>query len=233
MAKRTNSLALILWLGAAACVVGGGYLVFDLGRLSGGFSLLDTRRISAENAATIGEQAAEIENLQRQVAILETARAVDRETYSQVEENLARLEARIQTQNEELAFYQGIVSPEDGASGLRVQSLEIEPGGDEGRYLLRLVLVQAIVHSKNVKGSVKLAISGLADGREAEYDSAALAAEGESGSIGYDFRYFQTIERQVVLPEGFLARTVKLEVRPAEPRGDLIERSYQWVAAKG
>src|SRR5690606_34897958 len=100
--------------------------------------------------ARLAEQTAARAELERENAVLRTSREVDRETYAQVEANLARLETTIQAQEEELAFYRGIVSPQDGHLGLRVQSLEILPGDRERHYLLRLVLVQAIVHSRRV-----------------------------------------------------------------------------------
>ena len=65
---------------------------------------------------------------------------------------MGELQAQIQAQEEELVFYRGIVSPQDGVAGLRIQSLEVLPGDGENRYLLRLLLVQAIVHSRRVAG---------------------------------------------------------------------------------
>src|SRR5690606_14768964 len=100
------------------------------------------------------------------------------------------LQERIRAQEEELVFYRGIVSPQDGIAGLRVQSLEAIPGDAERRYSLRLVLVQAIVQSRRVSGSVKVRLEGLKDGEAASFDAEDLAV-GNDYDMDYEFRYFQ------------------------------------------
>src|SRR5690606_17910961 len=127
-------------------------------------SLLDHRSTLEQNAELRAAHSAAVAELERELAILRTSREIDRETYAQVEATLTRLESTIQTQEEELAFYRGIVSPQDGHAGLRIQSLEVLPGDRERHYMLRLVLVQAIVHSRRVSGVVKLRIEGIVDG---------------------------------------------------------------------
>lgn len=233
MGRRNSRFSYLLLGGVIVCLLASAYLSFELGRYSAGFSLFDIKRDKAEMQAVMDDQAKTIDDLQRQVAILQTALEVDRETYAQVEASSARLQAQIQTQNEELAFYQGIVSPEDGTTGLRVQSLDIEAGDSEREFNLRLVLVQAIVQSQNVSGSVKLKVSGLLNDAEVEYELPALVTDDSKARIGYEFRYFQTIERELVLPEGFLAKTVQLEISPSTPRGDPIVANYRWATASG
>lgn len=212
-----------------ACLVAVVYLSYELGRYQAGYAIMDVRRAAATREDLISEQASQIEALERQVAILETAREVDRETYAQVEANLTQLERQIQTQQEELAFYQGIVSPEDGASGLRIQSFSVEPGRSERTYSIRLVLVQAIVHSQRVTGSVKLLVSGRSQsGERVALDLPALGVADAAAEARYGFRYFQTLGFDVMLPLGFAAESVEVEVQPAQPSGPAIVASYAW-----
>ena len=158
-----------------ALLLGGGYLTFELGRYQGGYSFLDQRRERAEYEQIITELESDIGELRRQITVLETSREIDRETYAQVEATLTQLQARIQRQEEELAFYQGIVSPGDGVAGLRIQNLEVTPADAEQRYLIRLVLVQAIIHERRVSGVVKLVVSGNRAGETVGLDLAELA----------------------------------------------------------
>ena len=136
------------------------YLAFELGRYQSGYSMLDHRRERAALAERLAEERGVSDELRRQLAIAETAGDIDRATYSQVESTLGELQAQIQAQEEELVFYRGIVSPQDGVAGLRIQSLEVLPSDGEGRYLLRLLLVQAIVHSRRVVGRRQAATRG-------------------------------------------------------------------------
>jgi hypothetical protein len=210
------------------------YLAYSLGQIRAGFSLLDHRREIAELQRHLTEEQATSDELRRQLAIAQTSGEIDRETYSRVESNLGDLQAKIQSQEEELAFYRGIVSPQDGVAGLRIQSLEVLPGDGERRYTLRVVLVQAIVHSRKVSGEVKLQLEGTRDGKMASFDVADLAAGDGRYDMGYEFRYFQGLETDLELPVGFEPQHVNVEIVPHEARADHVTQSFEWsVAAAG
>lgn len=233
MSSRQQWFTRLLVVLGVVVVAAGAYLSFELGRYQAGYSLLDEQRRMERYEAELAEREARIEELERERAILETSREIDRETYAQVETELERLQQRIQAQEEELAFYRGIVTPEDGISGLRIQSLEIGGAESERRHRLRLTLVQAIVHNERVSGSVRLVFGGQLDGEPAELGYEDVAAGSGPPALGYDFRYFQTLERELVLPVGFEPDTVTVEVRPREPRGDPITKQFGWEAAGG
>ncbi|HEY8520523.1 MAG TPA: DUF6776 family protein [Gammaproteobacteria bacterium] len=232
MALRGLRRARVLYTSGALLLVAFGYLCYELGRYRAGYSLFDHRRAVEELQTQLDAERRSKEELGRQVAILETSREIDRETYARVEENLSQLEAQIQTLEEELAFYRGIVSPQDGHSGLRVHNVEIEALDGERAYALRLVLVQAIVHSRQVKGVVRFRIEGTRDGQPEELELAELDDEGPA-ELEYEFRYFQELEREVVLPAGFEPARVHVEIRPSEPRGERVTQTFEWAATPG
>lgn len=214
-------------------VAGGFVLAYELGRLNGGFSFLDQRNERESLNAIIAERDRTIEDLQRTIAILETSQDIDRETYAQVEVNLDELQARIQAQEEELAFYRGIISPEDGVAGLRVQTLELRPTETSDSYVLHLVLVQAITHDRRVSGTVRFDIAGTLGGDHVRYGLDELLGEESVASLAYSFRYFQDLQRELVLPNGFRPTEVLLEIRPREPSGDALEQSFDWASVAG
>jgi hypothetical protein len=226
MTRRRRPVSLLALTGALT--VGSLYLVFELGRHQGGYSILDHRRDRAELAAGLAEEQATNEELRRQLAIVETASEIDRATYEQIRAMLGELEAQIQAQEEELVFYRGIVSPQDGIAGLRIQSLEVLPGDGEGRHLLRLLLVQSIVHSRRLSGNVKLQLEGMRDGQMASFDVAELVAPGEPYDMAYEFRYFQGLETELQLPAGFEPLNVIVEIWPNEARAERINQTFEW-----
>ena len=232
MSRRTNPhrRPVLAYLVGVALLVSGGYLLYELGRYQGGYSVFDQRREREETVQVLAERDASIEDLRHQLTVLKTSREIDRETYAQVENNLSELQGRIQAQEEELAFYQGIVSPEDGVAGLRIQALEVAPTDSEQRYTLRLVLVQAIIHDDRVAGVVTFNITGSRDGAPLELELGDLVVDGESGELAYGFRYFQGLEQELVLPVGFEPDRVDVEISPREPRGQNVSQSFQWSA---
>jgi hypothetical protein len=223
------------WTYALAVVVAGGclYLAFELGRYQSGYDALDRRRERGALAAQLAEERAASDELRRQLAIAETAGDIDRATYSQVESSLGELQAQIQAQEEELVFYRGIVSPQDRVAGLRIQSLEVLPSDGEGRYVVRLLLVQAIVHSRSVAGAVKLQLEGVQNGQIASFDAAELVAPGEPYDMAYEFRYFQGLETELALPVGFEPQRVAVEIWPSEARAERINQTFEWSAVTG
>jgi hypothetical protein len=214
-------------------VLAGAYLSFELGRYEAGYSIMDHRRSIAKLERAVAEEHASSDELRRQLAIDETSREIDRETYARVEANLAELQARIQAQEEELVFYRGIVGPQDGVGGLRIQSLEVVPGDDERHYVLRLVLVQGLVHSRKVSGVVKLQLEGMQDGQTASLDAAQLVADTGGYDMAYEFRYFQGLECEVVLPVGFEPSRINAQISPSESRAEKVEQSFEWSTVTG
>src|SRR5690606_37632436 len=164
-----------------------------------------------------------------------TSRDIDTKTYSEIEASLGALEARIKAQEEELVFYRGIVAPEEGGADLRVQGLEVVPQDSERRYLVTVVLAQAIVHSRDAKGVVTLRVEGLEDGEPATYDLADLAVDWEGADgpqrydMSYEFRYFQGLEAAIELPVGFEPARLHVEADPAAARAEHVSRSFEWA----
>ena len=224
-----------VWTYAAVALVAAGclYLVYELGRYQGGYSIVDHRRERADLAAKLADEQSVSDELRRQLAIGETASEIDRATYAQVETTLGDLQAQIQAQEEELVFYRGIVSPQDRVAGLRIQSLEALSGDGERRYVVRLLLVQAIVHSRVVSGAVKLQLEGLKDGQTASFDAAELVVPGEPYDMAYEFRYFQGLEAELALPIGFEPQRMTVEIWPSEARAERINQTFEWPAIAG
>jgi hypothetical protein len=223
------------WMSAAIVVVAAGclYLAYELGRYRSGYSIVDHRRETADLSARLAAEQAVSDELRRQLAIGETASEIDRATYDEVRAELGDLQARIQEQEEELVFYRGIVSPQDRVAGLRIQSLEALPSDGERGYLVRLLLVQAIVHNRAVSGSVKLQLEGVQDGQTATLDAAELVVPGESYDMDYEFRYFQGLEAELTLPVGFEPQRMIVEIWPSETRAERINQTFEWPAIAG
>ncbi|MDH3547673.1 MAG: hypothetical protein OEN22_11260, partial [Gammaproteobacteria bacterium] len=148
----------------AIVIAVGGYLVFEFGRIQADYSIVEAARERDVFEDRIDELEDEIVSLKEEVALLETHRNIDREAYNEVEASLISLQAKIQEQSDAIAFYRGIVSPADGAAGLRVQDLKLSRGSTERAYKVRLILVQSLKHDRKVSGDVSLTIEGIQDG---------------------------------------------------------------------
>lgn len=201
--------------------------MFEFGRYRSGYSKLAEMQHRSELAATIDKLEKENEQLRQAVAAAELARDVDRQAYADVEKNLADLQAQVLKHREELTFYRGIVSPEDGIGGLRIQRFQVVPGAAEHHYRLRLVLVQSMRQDAVVSGSVGIQIEGVRDNKPVQLALNDTVGEPRpDAQLPFRFRYFQNIEQDIMLPEGFEPRAVNVEVRTAKLSP--MRESYPW-----
>jgi cell division protein FtsB len=217
----------------ALLVVFTGYLVFEYGRISAGYDVVDAASERGELEAHIKSLDDEIEALKQEVALLETHREIDREAYREVEGSLITLQAKIQEQRDAIAIYRGIVSPADGNSGLRVQDLKLTRGAKEREVNMLLVLVQAMKHDRKVSGDVAVSIEGSEDGAGRTYALTDLLPADADKAWPFSFRYFQDFDRLLVLPDGFTPERVHVEVRSKTRSISSIEESFAWAMSQG
>jgi hypothetical protein len=216
-----------VWAAAAIVAVLLFYGIFEFGRFVGGYSTV--AQLQQRRELNTAMQTLELENdrLRSAVAAMELARNVDGKAYSDVEKDLADLQGQLLKQREELTFYRGIVSPEDGIGGLRVQRFEILPGEAEGHFLLRVVLVQSMRQEVAVSGRVKLQIEGTRGAASAVLSLAEAGGAARSdGQLPFKFRYFQNLEHEIVLPSDFEPRLVNVEVTASKLAP--VRESYPW-----
>jgi len=220
-----------LALGAVAIAVL--YLVFEFGRIQAGYNTVDAAAERTALEAEISALEGEINRLNEQIVMLETAADIEKAAYKDVESSLVDLQAKIQEQQDAIAFYRGIVSPADGNAGLRVQDLKLSRADRERVWNIRLVLVQAMKHDRKVSGDVVLTIAGTEDGEPRAYSYSELLPEDADGSWAFSFRYFQDFDREVILPDGFTPEEVTISVQSRTRSIASIEESFRWASHLG
>jgi hypothetical protein len=216
-----------------ALCAGALYLSYEFGRIRAGYNIVEAMAERGELENRIAALEKDKLALSEQIALLETHRSIDREAYAEVEKSLGRLQAKIQEQQDAIAFYRGIVSPADGNAGLRVQDFRLSRGQQEREFNIRLVLVQAMKHDRKVSGAVSLSIAGLQNGEQKSYEYDELAPGESRSDWDFSFRYFQDFDRQVVLPDGFEPERVTVEVESRTKSIASIEESYAWHSSQG
>ena len=78
-----------------------------------------------------------------------------------------------------------------------------------------------------MSGSVVVQLEGVRDNRPVQLRlSEAADTERADGLLPFQFRYFQNLEQDIVLPDGFEPRAVNVEVRSA--RLAPVRESYPW-----
>jgi hypothetical protein len=209
------------------------WYIYDLGQQRAGFDRQKANERYAELQAEFIDIQKENRRLRDRVALLETNNKVDSEAYRRVESQLSQLQEKILDQQEELGFYEGIVGPSQSA-GLRVQDFELAQGIDSSAYRVHLVLAQALRNDRRVSGYVELMVKGVADGEMRTLNLRDLAADGhKNGRLDFSFRYFQNLQANLVLPDGFAPSLVIVKLTPSGKKAEIVEKTYEWAILAG
>jgi len=219
-----------LWL-SLIVVVALLLVMFLLGRAWQGYEL-ERLRLSRE---VLQNRVAELELRNRQLvqrnAQLESSSRVEGDAYDQARQTLVALQKEILDLKEQLVFYQGIVSPEELALGVRIQSFALRPRNDMGLYAYKLVLTKQGKSDTVLKGRVELRIMGARDGRQQALPLKQVKPDFTDKDSRFSFRYFQVFEGAVQIPDNFDPYEVIIEVKPTTRKVKAFTRSIPWSKA--
>jgi hypothetical protein len=218
-----------LWLPYLA-VAGASVLAFWVGYQRGQLAAgLDAAGVARERRL-LGNKVKQLEAdnslLTAKAAELEMARRLDRDAYGQVERTLGDLQSKLARQGDDLAFYRSIVSPADGVQGLRIQRFEVKSGTSPRDFTISVTLIQAMRQESVVSGLVQVIVHGMAGDRPARHSIGEMIGRPRA-QLPFSFRYFQTIEQDVTLPEGFLPFDVEVQVRSSKLKFPMQQR-FPW-----
>ncbi len=210
-------------------VVGSGWGLFEYGRIRGGYDRVATASEKAALLAASAEDRKLAERSREQLVILERTREVERKAYDDLEQAVATLQDEIQELKGELAFYRGIVSPSDGREGLTLQEFGVTPALGDRAWRYKLVLTQVRKNDTVAIGSVDMTIEGIQAGEPARLPIKTLAKAGKL-QTAFRFKYFQDMQGEFVLPEGFQPAKILVVVDPRGSKHQRLEESYDWPA---
>lgn len=221
--------AWIVGVALAAMFVIGGYLLFEYGRSRAGFDQLGALRARAELRREIRARDATIRALQRESAELATLRRSQAEERAELARTIGELQAEVARQSQQLAFYRGIVVQGANAAEARVQQLRVVPGSVPGRFVVRLRLVQSGRPDRNIAGNVLLTVEGRRAAAPAVLDMAALFGAPDH-ELPFSFRYFENLDREIVIPDGFRPERIIVELRSSRREVAPVSQTFIWDA---
>jgi hypothetical protein len=217
------------WLavtGGVAAVILGLWLAFVYGEYRAGFD----RQAAVALKDSLADAQERADALNDQITALQRQRTVDQDARTQVQVTLEELQRKQADLQEEVAFYKGIISPGSGEEGLRVQSLRVASDGAPRLYHYRLVLTQVRTRELKISGSVYMKVYGTQDGKPVTLDARDISPNGK-GPTGFAFQYFQSLEGDMLLPQGFTPGHV--EVTAQESGHSAVQQNFDWQGLSG
>jgi len=221
--RRLIILAVVALLAAFAL-----YIVYELGRFNAGYDRLEAAQQRTELEVVIERLGKSNRELRTQLAELDTIRIGRAREQAEVTRTIGDLQAQVARQTQELAFYRGIVAQGASAVGVKVQQLHIAAGAKPQHFILHISLVRTVRPDSVAIGSVGLSIDGATtDGKATTLDLPALSP-GKQKELPFNFRYFENLDQEVVLPAGFQPEKVAAEVRSSKKDVAPASQSFPW-----
>ncbi|MBU2879418.1 MULTISPECIES: DUF6776 family protein [Alteromonadaceae] len=156
---------------------------------------------------------------------LEVQRLAVKKSQQMLEQGLAN-EAKLK---EEIQFYQRVMAPELEQDGFVIEAFEIKKSLSDRAYWFELVLMQQDKIKNVVKGSIEVSIIGSEAGKPKQYSLSELVTQ-ESSELSFSFKYFQTIQGEMILPQNFSPEKILVKTKIFQfkrKRGEL-ERTFDW-----
>lgn len=204
-----------------------GWSLFEFGRFHAGYDVIDARMEQESLQTFVMELEARIVELREQNAILKRATQVERKAYADVNTSLKMLQTEILELNEELAFYRGIVSPRDASRGLRLQRYTFVSNGQNRGYRYKVVLTQVLKNDRLARGLVNFVFEGLYNS-ERKVLALADVTKPVIKQLNYRFKYFQNLEGDILLPDGYEPLRVIIQILPRGRKQDMITSTFNW-----
>ena len=180
----------------------------------------------------VAEQEQELELLRQRLAVFGSSDKVTQQAMEQNRRTIKLLEEQIFKQQQDLAFYKGVLAPASRREGIRIRAFELQATDAPQRFRYKLLMSRVGTSDEALQGRLRITIEGLQDGKPATLELAALSDEVSESSIAVSFKHFQSFPEagrfgELQLPEGFEPRQVKVQ---AEVEGDKpLSRTFEWI----
>ncbi len=171
---------------------------------------------------------AQIQSLQADAEVQRTRASVDQNALEMVRKDMAAQEEQIASLEEGLRFYRSLMAPGEIAQGLSLRPLELVETDEPGHFAFRIVAQQEARKHDLLTGELTAVVLGTKNGEEVSFQLSDLSDDVEKNPIALKFRYFQSIEGTLVLPEGFEPRWVDVTATARSPHKAETAEHFPW-----
>ena len=166
----------------------------------------------------------EVRILEQQVANLQAAAGIGAAATAQLRSTLSETQASVERLSREGELYRSLMDSSVRTRGLGLHRLEIRRGMLPDTFVYRVTLLQRAQKHVQLAGKIALAVKGVRGGKPASV---------ELPSRSLDMLYFQTLEGEFRLPEGFEARTVRVTAEAGKGKPQKLDSTQDWKLEEG
>ena len=221
---RNVALVLLVLLLLVA-TAGGGYLYgYWMGLGGKSFALGESDQLSSQ----LQDSRLEAEQLRQQVANLTLSSEVDRQANDSVRNEVIDLREQIASLEADISFYRGLMAPGDEASGLKIGEVSLTARNEPRHFNYKFVLQQLATQHSVISGAIEITLVGRRAGESERLALYEVSDEVDDNDIKLRFKYFQNIEGDMMLPEGFEPEKIELVAQSTGKNAAEAKKSVSW-----
>tara|TARA_R110000772_G_scaffold97492_3_gene196773 strand:- start:547 stop:1284 length:738 start_codon:yes stop_codon:yes gene_type:complete len=180
----------------------------------------------------VGASREQLALLQQSLVNAEQSSLVDRQALADVQSTLFDLREINAQLEADVLFYRQIMSPENDESGLAIGQLDLSVTEEENRIRYRIELKQLANNDDVISGHANVNIMGMQDGQEISVPLRSLSIEENQLDIRLQFRYFQNIEGELIIPENFVPETVQILAVSQGDNAKTVQKNFVWLVER-
>lgn len=193
---------------------------------------IDVRIERDQLSASVNSLETELETLQQDFVNLQQASLLDRQAVIEVQDMLVGLREINAQLQEDVLFYRQIMSPENDESGLAIGQLDLSATEEENRIRYHIELKQLANNENVISGYANVNILGMQEGSEVSFPLRSIAVDENQLDIRLQFRYFQNIEDELIIPENFVPETVQILAVAQGENAKTVQKNFVWLVER-
>jgi len=178
----------------------------------------------------------ELDQLRQRLIVVSSGEKVAQQANEQSRLTIKLLEEQIFKQQQDLAFYKGVLAPASRREGLRIRAFELQATDRPMHFRYKILLSRVGKDVKPLEGQLVVTVEGRQGGKAVSLQLATLTQDLPdqfSGQvIPFAFKHFQAIPEagrfaELKLPDGFAPQQIRVR---AEVKGEKpLERTFKWI----
>ena len=152
----------------------------------------------------------------------------DQQTLNELRNHLTDQAADIAALEDMLAFYRGVLAPEEGDTPVVLRDPELVFTGQARRWQFTMVIHRGEAGESVYRGQLGLRIRGQGPGEATFVSVSEVDSADDSSVFRLRFRYLQQLQVVISLPEGFVPETIESVVTLTGPVRKTAQRSDRW-----
>lgn len=181
---------------------------------------------------TLGDESAQ---LRREVAKYQLSAEVDRKAGEELRKRVMELREEKAALQREVDVYRIMTSKKNSnPKGISFGVLSIAAAAD-GKHHFKLVIQKLAEDDEDFVGELTAVVVGQQEGKEAKLSLHELAVnkgEAMAEKIPLNFKFFQNIDTEILIPEGFTPDRLELVVKPNSRNSLTIDAQLEWPEHK-